>query len=129
AITDWVDADDNPAGLSGAESQFYADAEPARLPANASLASPSELMWVKGMTPEIYRALKPLVTIWPREGGQLNLNTAPPALIASVNDNKTLTPLPAADLERLLEERKAKHVLPPAAVSALLNRQIDSGAY
>src|SRR5690606_28746755 len=77
----------------------------------------------------IYRALKPLVTIWPREGGQLNLNTAPPALIASVNDNKTLTPLPAADLERLLEERKAKHVLPPAAVSALLNRQIDSGAY
>ncbi|EEF23742.1 General secretion pathway protein K, putative, partial [Ricinus communis] len=92
-ITDWVDVNDTVNGLGGAESEYYARAEPPRLPANRALASPSELMWVKGMTPEIYRALAPLVTVWPPQKGAINLNTAPPAILASLNGPNVQTPL------------------------------------
>jgi general secretion pathway protein K len=130
AITDWVDAGDDVSGLSGAESQYYADGDPPGLPANRELASPSELMWVRGMTPEIYRALEGLVTIWPRTGGTINLNTAPPQVLASINGESVLTPLDKSDLDKLLEERKAKHVLPLQSITDLLgDKKIDADAF
>src|SRR5690606_7873083 len=65
AISDWLDTDEVVRGLGGAESQYYAQAEPGGRSANRAMASSSELMWVKGMTPPIYRALAPLITVWP----------------------------------------------------------------
>lgn len=122
AITDWIDKDEIVTRLAGAESQDYAGMEPRRLPANREIASPSELMWVKGMTPAIYRALKPLVTVWPAEGDfKINLNTAPPAVLASINGSKTLTPLDANDVQKLLADREAHGgVLDIESVKALL---------
>lgn len=127
AITDWIDVDDDVTGLGGAESQFYAAAEPPGRPANRALASPSELMWVRGMTPEIYRALEGVVTIWPKKtAGTINLNTAPALVLAAVNGPKTLVPLEASVLDQLLAERKAKRTLDIEAINALLTDQIDA---
>ncbi len=106
AITDWVDGDDEVTGFGGAETDYYADLEPtAGRAANRPIATPSELRWVRGMTPEIYRALAPLITAWPQTGGALNINTAPPPVLASINVKGDLTPLPKADLETLLQAR------------------------
>ncbi|MET0377487.1 MAG: type II secretion system minor pseudopilin GspK [Spongiibacteraceae bacterium] len=126
AITDWIDGDDNVSGLGGAESQHYAAAEPPGLPANRALASPSELMWVRGMTPEIYRALEGVVTVWPKTGGPINLNTAPAGVLAAINGPKTLVPLEPSVLDKLLAERKAKQTLDIEAVNALLTDQMDA---
>jgi general secretion pathway protein K len=111
AIIDWVDRDDIVSGLGGAESQYYADAEPRGRPANGPIASPSELMWVRGMTPAIYRALAPLVTIWPadaRAGARININTAPPAVLRAVNAKGNAAPLDVQTVERIVEQRRAQ---------------------
>jgi general secretion pathway protein K len=109
AISDWIDADDDVTGLGGAESQYYADAEPAGRAAGRAMVSPSELMWVKGMTPEIYRALAPLVTVWPNKttGGdmKINVNTALPQVLACLGDDKEVQPLTENDVEQLVQER------------------------
>jgi general secretion pathway protein K len=106
AVTDWIDADDTVSGFGGAESDYYARVEPASgRPANRAIASPSELRWVKGMRADVYRALEPLVTAWPALGGGININTAPPPVLASINARGDLQPLAQADLETLLEAR------------------------
>lgn len=112
AITDWVDKDDNVSGLSGAESQYYADADPPGRAANRDMASPSELMWVRGMTPEIYRALAPLVTVWPAgtmDGNKtININTAPALLLSCLGDDKNTQPLTAVEVQQLEQDRNQK---------------------
>ena len=80
AIADWIDGDSDISGLSGAESEYYETADPLGRPANRAMAGPSELMLVRGMTPEIYRALAPLVTVWPDAAtgndNKININTS-----------------------------------------------------
>lgn len=128
AITDWIDIDDDVNGLGGAESQYYAQAEPMGRPANHALASPSELMWVKGMTPEIYRALAPLITVWPKKGLPVNLNTAPEQVLRSLGNPKETEPLSDSEVELLLQERtKPKYILEASIVNqgALAAKHID----
>lgn len=129
AITDWIDGDDNVSGLGGAESQYYAEAEPPGRPANRPLASASELMYVRGMTPEIYRALAPLVTVWPVRGGSININTAPPQVLASINTAGQLQPLDKAELDFLLQQRGETYLTSLDAFNAgvLQGRNIDTG--
>lgn len=105
AVTDWIDGNDEVDGLGGAESQYYAQAEPMGRAANRAMVSPSELLWVKGMTPEIYRALAPLITVWPKEGSKLNLNTASVQVLRSMGDPKLTEPLSESEGEFLLQAR------------------------
>ena len=129
AITDWIDTDDNVSGLGGAESQYYAEAQPPGRPANRVLASASELMYVKGMTPAIYRALAPLVTVWPARGGGININTAPPQLLASINATGQLQPLDKAELDYVLQQRSETPFTGVEVYSTgvLQGRNIDTG--
>lgn len=116
SIADWIDADDEVSNLGGAESQYYAQADPPGKPANRPLVSPSELMWVKGMTSEIYRALAPLITVWPDKapssGGAagasigFNINTAPAALLHCLGVQKSFEPLSESDVETLVKYRE-----------------------
>jgi general secretion pathway protein K len=108
AVTDWVDGNNDVEGLGGAESQYYAQAEPMGRAANRPMASPSELLWVKGMTPAIYRALAPLVTVWPdpkKGSSKLNLNTASAPVLRSLGDPKTTEPLSDTEADFLLQTR------------------------
>ncbi len=55
--------------MEGAEDEYYAAQTPAYRAANRPMSSVSELRAVAHMTPEIYRALLPWVTVWPQEPG------------------------------------------------------------
>ena len=93
ATVDWLDPDGSPL-MSGAEDDEYTSREPPYRPANFWFVSASELLAIKGFTSEIYDQLRPLVTALPRNpeessGGRwpLNVNTAPPLVLASLADN------------------------------------------
>lgn len=104
AITDFIDADSE-RRIAGAESETYRSAQPAYYPANRPLASVSELRAITGMTEPLYRALAPLVTVWPSSGGPLNILTAPPTVLATLNTPDNLTPLDPEDVEALVQRR------------------------
>jgi general secretion pathway protein K len=105
AIGDWVDSDDVPR-LNGAESGFYGAMTPAYRAANQPMRSVEELRAVANVTPEIYAALAPLVTVWPEDPAGLNLHTAALPLLRAVNADGSLQPLSLADGEALLQQRQ-----------------------
>jgi len=94
AVLDWLDADSEPTGSDGAEDDFYADIEerPAYRAANAPMVSPSELLLVAHMTPEIYKRLQPHISVWPMTpeqtgapgAGGININTATENVLRSL---------------------------------------------
>ncbi len=104
SIGDWLDADGTPSP-NGAEDDYYFGRSPAYRTANRPMASVSELRAVANVTPEIYCALRPLVTVWPQQASQLNINTAPAALLRTINDAGDLTPLSAAEGEAIASQR------------------------
>ena len=80
-ILDWRDADDN-RRARGAEREDYLLAGARTLPANSDFVSVNDLREVEGVTPELLARLAPLLTI--RGSGQINVNSAPRAVIASL---------------------------------------------
>ncbi|MCP4466854.1 MAG: type II secretion system minor pseudopilin GspK [Halieaceae bacterium] len=99
AISDWLDEDQEPA-LNGAEDTYYSGLTPAYRPPNRSLTSVSELRAVANMTPEIYAALAPWVAALP-ESTTLNIHTAPPMVLRSINEDDNLNPLTEEEGEAL----------------------------
>jgi len=104
AVFDWLDDDDKERSPNGAESYYYASAEPPGRPANRNAVSVSELRWVKGVTPEIYQALSPHLTALPGSMTGININTASLAVIRSLNEDNELQPLLVQDAEKILEQ-------------------------
>ncbi len=74
ALLDWLDEDRLPRDF-GAEDGFYQSLDPPYSTANRPMAHPSELLLVKGFTPEIYEKLAGFITALP-ERVELNVNTA-----------------------------------------------------
>jgi general secretion pathway protein K len=105
AISDYMDADDQ-RRLAGAEDEAYRNGVPPYRPANQPIASVSELRAIAGITPEIYAALAPLVTVWPLEGSKLNILTAKPPVLRTINSDDRLEPLSVGDAQRLVELRE-----------------------
>ncbi len=105
AAIDWVDSDDEVTGFGGAESLHYTNKKPSYLPANQLFDSVSELQMVEGMTPKLYRLLEPFICALPDEKTTLNVNTALPQLLRTINGPSDLTPLSVADVATIVEER------------------------
>jgi general secretion pathway protein K len=105
-VTDWLDADIEPA-LDGAEDDYYVGRTPAYRSANRPMASVSELRAVANITPEIYRALEPWVSVWPQQPAPLNIHTAPATVLRSINADDDLSPLSADEGQALVDERAA----------------------
>lgn len=108
AVIDWLDEDDEVFGFGGAESLFYSRAEPPYEPANQLFSSVSELRLVRHMTPELYRRLEPLLVALP-EDATLNLNTALPPILRTINSPDQLAPLDQRALVDILEERELQY--------------------
>jgi general secretion pathway protein K len=91
-VVDWIDPDTQ-AGLSGAEEDVYTSRPVPHRAANFWFVSVSELMAIEGMTPEIYAALEAnVIALPPLDTGKpttLNVNTAMPAVIASLGTGLT----------------------------------------
>lgn len=82
AIMDWRDPDSLPR-INGAERAEYLKEGLLYLPTNLPFGSVDELRHVFGMTPEIFAAVAPYLTI--KGNGQVNINNAPEAVLRSIN--------------------------------------------
>ncbi len=100
AVADWLDADTQPLFPDGAEDGEYTGRVPPYRSANIFVVSASELAAVSGMDADSFRILRPHVTALPGRT-TVNVNTATPAVLQSLDENLT-----AADAERLLSERE-----------------------
>jgi general secretion pathway protein K len=100
AVADWLDADTQPFFPDGAEDGEYTGRIPPYRSANSPVSSASEIAAVIGVDAESYRLLRPHVTALPGRTS-INVNTATPAVLMSLDENVT-----AADAERLVAERE-----------------------
>jgi general secretion pathway protein K len=96
AMVDWIDGDKTESGLNGAEVSYYTGLPDPYLPADRPFTSLDELAMVRGMTPALLRALRPLVTVLdPAE--RMNINTIDHIeLFACINVASDLKPLDEA---------------------------------
>ncbi len=92
AVLDWIDADNNTTGIGGAESDFYQSLEEPYSAANQNFTSISELRQVKGVTEEIYEHIRALVSALPEANAVLNINTALPEIMRTINSPAEITP-------------------------------------
>jgi len=119
SLVDWVNAVDKPPQPNGAKSPYYNSLKPPYNVKGAALDTVEELGLVKGFTGETVAKLKPYVTVYdslqslPDHANKLNVNTAPPGLLASI---KGMTP---DMVTRILDFRKTKPVKYPADLQGL----------
>ena len=83
SIRDWIDQDQNPSPPGGAEDAVYLNLELPYRTGDRLLTAVSELLAIQGVTPELYAALRGLITALPAET-PINVNTAPEAVLRSL---------------------------------------------
>ncbi len=84
-LADWVDADSEPQPQGGAEDETYLALQPPYLAANRPLTDVAELALVRGFDDGVLARLRPFVTALPVFTA-VNVNTAPPEVLAAVID-------------------------------------------
>ena len=107
ALADWLDANGESTPGGGAEDAFYVALRPSRVAANRPLVTLDELSLVAGYTPEVLNRLRPFVTALPPSASTaINVNTAPPEVLAATLDGLAMT-----DANRLAASRIGKPFL------------------
>ena len=86
SIIDWVDANSDLVGTSGAEQDDYAMLLPPRMIANQMMVEPSELASVMGYEIFEVQALMPWITALP-DKTHININTASDELLIAMGGN------------------------------------------
>ncbi len=99
AIVDWLDADRQTRFPAGAEDEYYRSLTSAYRTANTLMGDVSELLHIKGITPDIYQELYPHITALPGRTN-INVNTATAPVIMSLADD-----ISSADAEALVAAR------------------------
>lgn len=103
AIVDWTDNIEGTSGAGGAENDYYLSLPDPYQAANAPFRSIEELQMVRGVTPAIMKALRPLLTaLEPNE--RMNINTIPEILYRCMNVSTDLTPLNQSQASALMGE-------------------------
>lgn len=101
ALIDWMDGDNEPNGIDGAEDDFYTRLPVPYRTANQPLSDVSELLLVKGFTPLVVARLRPHVSALPVTA-LINVNTATGELVRTLTENMT-----ASGAEELQRNRPA----------------------
>lgn len=83
ALADWIDLDNQAQPHGGAEDAHYLAMDPPYLSANRPLIDVAELALVRGFDSAVRARLRPYVSALPRFTA-INVNTAPPEVIAAV---------------------------------------------
>ncbi len=86
AIRDWVDEDED-LNDGGAESKDYLNRQPPYGAKNAMMNDLQELLWVQGMTPEIFSKVKPYLTL---DASSVNVNTASQEVLTAMGLSSSL---------------------------------------
>jgi type II secretory pathway component PulK len=87
SILDWRDVDDG-TREGGAEELFYSSLEDPYNSANRPFQVLEELLWVKGVTPELFRSIRERITVW--GDGKININTASREVLISLGASDAL---------------------------------------
>ncbi len=92
AIIDWLDPDSIPDGPTGAEADFYMRLMPPYAPRNGPMPSIGDLRMIRGIDDPTFFKLRQYLTVYgnPQNPGALqpvNINTAPPEVIAAMDSN------------------------------------------
>jgi len=104
AIVDWTDADKMPAGSGGAEDDYYLSQPDPYQAANMPFRSIDELQMVRGVSPQLMKALRPFLgALEPSE--RLNINTMAGPLFRCINVATDLTPLSQSQADALKAEK------------------------
>ncbi|MEN6426510.1 MAG: type II secretion system minor pseudopilin GspK [Phycisphaerales bacterium] len=113
-IIDWIDSDDEVTRLpfvqrenTGAEDAHYRVQSPAYPCRNQPLDTVDDLLWVKGMTPEILGRLRPCLTC--AGDGKINVNAAPKLVIESLSEQ-----MDSALVQMILNQRRLRPFENPA---------------
>lgn len=101
AVIDWQDPNDELTGAMGAESSDYARTAQAYLTPNAPFHHAEQLKLVRGFEQDYVRIL-PYVSALVHHDTQVNINTAPAFLLASLDSQ-----LDQAEIEQLFQRRRA----------------------
>lgn len=83
AIADWIDADSLTASTSGAEMDYYMRLVPPYAPRNGPMPTIGDLKMVRGIDDAAFTRLLPFITVEPEM--QVNVNTAPPEVLAALS--------------------------------------------
>ncbi|PID71811.1 MAG: hypothetical protein CSB34_05330 [Desulfobulbus propionicus] len=93
AIRDWIDEDDDPRD-NGAENAYYQSVDPQYRCANSRLKTKEELLYVKGMSRQLFygddehEGLEPYLTVV-GDDGKINVNTAAPQVLLALSPDLT----------------------------------------
>jgi general secretion pathway protein K len=121
SVKDWLDSGDDDAvtGLNGAESDYYKDQNPPYVCRNAPIPDLTELLLIKGITPELFYGspekpgISQFLTVYGLDSasgstvaypGRININTAEPPVLAA------LMPLESEELVEALYEFRQEAV-------------------
>ena len=96
---DWLDANQDAEFPDGAEDSIYTGMTPPYRSANQTLTSVSELAALEGMDKETFDALAPHITALPGRT-DINVNTATPAVLQSLDENMSVSAVEALISER-----------------------------
>ncbi len=113
SLIDWIDADQTRIGGGTEDDPYQLERPPYSVP-NRPLLSVDELRLVEGFDGDLVNALRPYVTVYPWVGGGgVNLNTAPPHVLALVyyNDGVEHRLAKEASIRRLLRLREEGRVV------------------
>ena len=99
-FVDWIDSDDQPYELKGAEDETYLLFEPPYRTANAPFNDISELWLLDGMTSESFNELKQLLSVLPNSDTRININTASAKVLRAY-----IPELTAEEAEKVIAER------------------------
>ncbi|NRA83392.1 MAG: type II secretion system minor pseudopilin GspK [Gammaproteobacteria bacterium] len=107
-VRDWVDKNDKVESSIGAEDDSYASMQVPYLTPNSSMATVTELLAIDGMTPALYRQIRPYVCVIPNDNDlTFNVNTIdveqPALLVAAFGDAFKLS---LSDASSVLSSRK-----------------------
>jgi len=81
SIMDWLDKD-SATSRQGAENDYYSDLEPSYPCKDGPIDALEELLMIRGMTPDIMKKWKPLLTVY--GDGRININTTSPDVLKAV---------------------------------------------
>lgn len=104
AVIDWLDDDGFVSGFGGAESDYYSALEPPIVVGNQKMFSVTQLNIIRGMTPQLYKKLEPLLIALPKDA-MLNVNTMPLELMRTINGKHSLYPIGLEEAQMMFEER------------------------
>lgn len=102
-LVDWMDTGDQPEP-SGAEDGYYLALPQAYRAANLKLVELSDLMKVKGFDSRTIESLRAFVSVLPDKGTPVNVNFAPPEVLAAL-----INGLSVANARVLVREQRRKN--------------------